>query len=275
MSSLCLMRKTLLFLRLIQKKLLQKFSNQKNIKMKKFILVGLLFITLALGHFVGNQNNNKNFITEKNPKKNDQEKLPVIKETQEAAIPKEYLIRNVPFISQAPFANWDELHDEACEEASLVIIDYYLSGKDLNADLAEKEIKEQVNWELNFFGSHRDLNTNEVVTLAENYYNMHNLTVKKINSIDDIKKEISQNHLVIVPAAGRDLKNPNYRSPGPIYHMLVVSGYDENHFITQDVGTKRGQNYIYDEDVLFDAIHDWTGTGDTIESGAKNTIIVN
>ena len=60
----------------------------------------------------------------------------------------------------------------------------------------------------------------------------------------------------MVPAFGQALKNPNFAKPGPITHMLVVVGYDEKtkEFITNDPGTKRGQNYRYNENVLFDAV---------------------
>jgi len=53
------------------------------------------------------------------------------------------------------------------------------------------------------------------------------------------------------------LGNPYFRTPGPIYHMLVVKGYDEDEFITNDVGTKRGDGFRYKYDRLISAIHDW------------------
>ena len=35
----------------------------------------------------------------------------------------------VPFTSQAPYAIWDELHNEACEEAALITVNHYLKGE--------------------------------------------------------------------------------------------------------------------------------------------------
>ena len=55
------------------------------------------------------------------------------------------VIENFPFQSQAPFANWDELHDEACEEAALILVYFYLNGKSLSKDIMDKEILMFVN----------------------------------------------------------------------------------------------------------------------------------
>src|SRR5688572_5442442 len=43
------------------------------------------------------------------------------------ALPKTLLLK-VPFTPQAPTANWDELHNEACEEASSLMAAAYFNG---------------------------------------------------------------------------------------------------------------------------------------------------
>ena len=54
----------------------------------------------------------------------------------------------VPFTSQAPFALWDPLHEEACEEASLLMVYYYRTGQKFATPLeADTEIKKMVTWE--------------------------------------------------------------------------------------------------------------------------------
>lgn len=240
---------------------------------QNYILIGLLVTILAVGHFVGGKEK-ENLSPAEKIDISENQIIPPVPST-ETEIPIAYQIKNVPFTSQAPLVNWDQLHDEACEEASLTIVDYYLNNKTLTKDLAENEIQSQVAWEIGYFGSHNDLTAAETVILAQNYYHLNNLETTQINSLNDIKKEVSQNHLVVVPTAGRLLGNPNFRVPGPVYHMLVISGYNTNSFITQDVGTRNGQNYIYNQTILYNAIHDWTGNGDTIINGAKNMIIVN
>ncbi len=56
--------------------------------------------------------------------------------------------------------------------------------------------------------------------------------------------------------------------------MIVVIGYDDTSFITNDVGTKRGAQYHYPYSTLIDAIHDWTGTDDMIASGPKRILVL-
>ena len=200
--------------------------------------------------------------------------VPEKEQNQDKILPSSYKISNVPFQPQAPFANWDQLHDEACEEASIVIAKYYLEGKSLSAEEMDREIINMVNWEIENWGSHKDLTASETVDLARSYYGLNGLEVKKINSINDIKYEIAQNHPIIVPAAGRLLGNPYYRQPGPIYHMLVVTGYNQEIIITNDIGTRRGENYEYSENIFYNAIHDWAGTPANIEEGQKVMIVV-
>lgn len=189
------------------------------------------------------------------------------------SIPPSYYIKNVSFQTQAPNANWDATHEEACEEAALIIVNYYLKNQTLTTQEMENQIQSMISWEdKNWGAKDKDLTISEEKRLATDYYGLSS-TAKQINSIDDIKQEIAKDHLVIVPAAGRLLKNPNFTAPGPVYHMLVVRGYTESSIITNDPGTRRGENYAYSNDVFWNAIHDWNGTKDNITSGQKTILI--
>lgn len=190
-------------------------------------------------------------------------------------LPDSFLIDNFSFASQAPLGNWDELHDEACEEAALILVKYYLDNQDINSEVMEDEILKMVTWEISYFGSHKDLTIEELSDVATKYYNLNNYDILPISSIDDIKKEIIKNHPVIIPTAGRLLGNPYFRQPGPIYHMLVVIGFNDNNIIVQDIGTKRGDHFTYNEKILLNAIHDWTGNFDNIENGQKVMLVFN
>lgn len=188
--------------------------------------------------------------------------------------PGTYQIENFPFQSQAPTGNWDQLHDEACEEASLILVNYYLDNKALDASTMENQIQKMVSWENKYFGEHKDLTISETADMAKNFYNLNNYEIKTNITIDEIKDEIAQNHPVILPTAGRLLGNPYFRSPGPVYHMVVAIGYEGNTIIVQDVGTKRGDHYQYSEKILYNAIHDWAGAEDNIESGGKTVLVL-
>lgn len=188
-------------------------------------------------------------------------------------LPDSYLIKNFPFKSQAPFANWDELHDEACEEAALILVDYYLNHKSLDAATMEEQIQKMVAWEIEYFGAHKDLTIRELSEVARGFYKIENFKIKDSIDIDDIKREVANGRPVIIPTAGRLLGNPYFRSPGPIYHMLVVIGYEGKTMIVQDIGTKRGDHYRYSQNVLFNAIHDFPGAPEDIEQGKKTMLV--
>ena len=99
--------------------------------------------------------------------------------------------------------------------------------------------------------------------------------------IYDFEKEAIREYLakgkpIIVPAAGRKLFNPYFTAPGPLYHNLVLIGFNEtDEIIVNDPGTKRGQKYRYKLDTLYDAIHDFTGDKEEIEEGKKAMIVIN
>ena len=163
--------------------------------------------------------------------------------------------RAVPFTSQAPFAVWDELHGEACEEASLIMAMAYFRNFALTPHTAEQEILNVVDWQTQQ-GYAVDLTAKETKEVAEQYYQLTAELVYKVN-VETIKRELDAGKLVILPLAGREIGNPYFQTPGPIYHMLVVTGYDDDEFITNDPGTKRGENYHYQFATLINAIHDW------------------
>jgi len=180
----------------------------------------------------------------------------------------------IPFMLQAPTQNWDDLHGEACEEASAIMLTAYYEGEEeITIEEAEARIASAVAWETENLGYYLDTTSAETARMLREHFGLQNVQVTDIDSIDDIKERLTEGHPVIVPAYGKVLGNPNFRNGGPLYHMLVIKGYTETHFITNDPGTRRGADYVYDFDVLWNAIHDWNG-GD-VPNGAKVMIAVN
>ncbi len=192
---------------------------------------------------------------------------------QSAVISEKILIK-VPFASQAPFGNWDEKHEEACEEASILMVAYYLQGKELNKDIAEREIQKMIDFEVNTYGDYKDSNVEEIIKLAEDFYGLKNLKAVYDFGKEELKKELAEGNPVIIPAAGRELGNPYYTAPGPLYHNLVLIGYSGNQIITNDPGTRRGEGYRYNIDVLYDAIHNFPGNKDKIREGERAMIVI-
>lgn len=216
-------------------------------------------------------------IVDEKPDPEEPEEVPQ-KEPEERA---DFVLYDVPFAPQAPFAVWDELHQEACEEASMIMVDRYLGGEDLSPHKMEQAILSLIKWQEQN-GYKVDTTARETRDILKAYFNV-NARVIEIDSVLPIIDELSKGNLVIIPAAGRQLGNPYFSGEGPIYHMLVIKGYDntKKEFITNDPGTKRGESYRYNYNTLFNAIHDWNHTlaqggmtDDEIAQGAKNIVVI-
>lgn len=195
------------------------------------------------------------------------------KETADA-LPEEINIA-VPFISQAPYAVWDPLHDDACEEASLIMLDAFYRGiKKINKEEAELAIQNLIKWENAKYGYFEDTTAEQGVEMLTQFFKLNGAKVVYDITIDDIKKELAQGRPVVVPAAGKLLKNPYFRGGGPLYHMLIIKGYTkDNRFITNDPGTRRGADFTYTMDALYNAIHDWREDRDILQ-GRKAMIVI-
>lgn len=161
----------------------------------------------------------------------------------------------VLFAQQAPFANWDEVHEETCEEASMIMVARYFKGQPLTETIMEEELQKILKWQEDR-GYKVDATAGETIQILKDYFKLEARLSEEVTA-DRIKYELSQGNLIIVPAAGRELNNPNFKQPGPIYHMLVVKGYNDREFITNDPGTRKGNGYKYSYETLLGATHDW------------------
>lgn len=179
---------------------------------------------------------------------------------------------SIPFVSQAPFSDWNLPYQEACEEASVIMVHYYLQNKELTPEIMDREILKLVDWENKMFGDYKHTSVAQTVKILKEYLGHDNIEVLTDFSREDLKAEIAKGHPIVVPAAGRQLGNPNFQSPGPMYHMLVMKGYTKDNVITNDPGTRRGHNFLYNWDVFMSAVHDWNG--EDISKGAKSVIVV-
>lgn len=173
---------------------------------------------------------------------------------QEAQIPNTFLL-NVAFVQQAPFGKWDVVHEETCEEASMIMVDKYFRQQALNETIGEQELQKIIAWE-NDHNYAVDLTASETVKVLKDYYGLSARLSREV-TVDRIKYELFKGNVVIIPAAGRLLGNPNFKAPGPIYHMLLIKGYNDKEFITNDPGTRKGNSYKYSYERLLNAIHDW------------------
>lgn len=180
----------------------------------------------------------------------------------------------VPFTSQAPFGNWAQPWQDFCEEASVVMAAHFLWSAPLTPKLADAEMQIIKQYETLAFKKHKDTSADQTAAILMHLFGFKNIRTRLVTASSDIKEELSQSNIIIAPAAGRLLKNPYFTPPGPLYHMIVITGYDDERgvFIANDPGTRRGKSFVYQQDLLFDAIHDWNN-GDVL-NGEKKIIVV-
>ncbi len=240
----------------------------------------LLVVGVALWYAFGANLNNKplppaqdyqNFATTSKPDNIEEQPIdtPVVPEIPEPPVvtPKPPVEQSssinlsVPFASQAPFGDWSMPYKEACEEASIIMVDYYVRGATLSKQQMKDDIDTQVAWQEKTWGGHYDISISQLKTLGQQFYPEYSFEIISSLTAEKIRQQLRLGRPVIVPAAGRELYNPNFKDPGPLYHMLVIKGFtSDNKFITNDPGTRNGADYIYTERTLMNAIRDWDGS---------------
>lgn len=188
---------------------------------------------------------------------------------------------NVPFTVQAPFANWDHTHEEACEEAAALMVNRYWDKAEIKNQKAEKippreaeeAIQDLVAFQKKRYGFFESTTAKETARFIKDKWGYAAIDLIENPTLAQIKRELAAGFPIIVPAAGRSLGNPHFKRPGPLYHMLVLKGYTaDGWIITNDPGTRRGADYRYRPDVLLRAIHDWNGG--KVDIGQKVMIVV-
>lgn len=216
---------------------------------------------------------NSDEVLEKEEEENEEVKEEENEPNDSQQLPKQFKL-DVPFEPQSPFAEWDHTHNEACEEAAIIMVHFFLTGEELTSSVANEEILEMVQYQKDNWGGHYDLEAKEIGELAEEFYGYEKVRVEYGISIKDIKEEIYNENPVILPTAGRNLNNPYYRDPGPPYHALVAIGWNEEdkEMIVNDPGTKRGESFPFSYENLLDSIHEWNGGN--IDQGRRAMILI-
>lgn len=181
----------------------------------------------------------------------------------------------VPFTPQAPHANWDAPYKEFCEEASVLMAMSYIRGETIpSPEVADQKLLAIKAFEDQAFGYYEDTTAEETARIIREFYDYQQVQIISDPTAVDIKRVVASGRLVIVPAAGQQLGNPYFQQPGPLYHMFVVKGYtNDGKFIVNDPGTRRGADFLYEESVIMNAIHDWRADRN-IELGRKVILVV-
>ena len=172
-------------------------------------------------------------------------------------------VLDVPYTVQAPFAKWDAYDEDACEEAALLMAYEYIVGSEYENGVipqqqAQDELKKMIDFQIAEFEYkvETDIYEEETKLFVEKYWSDYSVRIIE-TSIEAIKKEITLNNPVVIPVTAKILENPYYHYPD--YHMLTIIGYNEESFITNDPGTKHGEDWEYDLEIVIEAIEDSGG----------------
>lgn len=182
------------------------------------------------------------------------------------------------FVPQAPEKKWDQPWQDACEESALLTVHYYYESLSPSISAMVSDLNSLFEFETSAGWSH-DVNISQMATMSAKLWNYQ---TKIINNptIEDIKKYLSQDIPVVVPANGKTLykENKHFKSGGPWYHNLVILGYDdvEKQFTVHDVGTQFGAYFRYSYPTLMASIHDFPPSlkKEDIDKGVPRVLVL-
>ena len=179
---------------------------------------------------------------------------------------------SVPFTSQAPEGNWDQPWQDACEEAAILMLDAYYKEYNLSPLFSKDEMIKMVDWQTER-GWGYSIPMVDVEKVSQWYMGASfQFTIIENPTVRDIQSSLASGHPVLVVAYGKSLGNPYFSGDGPEYHALIIRGYTEDQFITNDPGTKHGEGYVYDFDTLMNSIHDWNDGN--VQDGTPVVLVV-
>ncbi|KKP38368.1 MAG: hypothetical protein UR28_C0017G0016 [Candidatus Peregrinibacteria bacterium GW2011_GWF2_33_10] len=191
---------------------------------------------------------------------------------------KSLIIHNVPFAAQAALGNWeDERQADGCEEASTLMAMMWIKNFNLTKEEAKTMIIKISDYEKNTYGSYVDTSIEDSAKrIIEGYFGYKNYKLIYDFDLQTLINKIYDGNIIILPVNGNKLANPHFRIPGPVKHMLVLVGYDPEtkKFITNDPGTKFGQQYKYDEQHLYDVIKNYQTTNHNESLTDKSAILL-
>jgi len=201
---------------------------------------------------------------------------------EELAEEKPFLIdQKVPFTPQAPLANWaDERQQDGCEEAASLMALAWAGAFPVATTSAawERAITDLSDFEEEEYGEFRDAALIDIQErIFKTRFNYQKTEIREASSSESLISALEAGGLLLLPCDGRLLKNPYFKAPGPETHMVLVKGYDyeKEEFITNDPGTKRGADYRYPAERLFNAISPYpTGNHEPRVSEVKEFLLV-
>lgn len=160
----------------------------------------------------------------------------------------------VPYVSQVPDGAWVAPWNEACEEASITMINgFYQKKKAIPIKTSKQDMQNIIDWEKTTLNNYQDTTAEETKRVADQF-GVFTTEIKRNPSVEDIKQQLDAQHPVI--ALVNLYKFYNEKPAGDSYHVFVISGYNDvnKEFFVNDPG-RSGKTASYDR--LMTALHDY------------------
>ena len=130
---------------------MQKLKNYKKILLiflGLIIIAGIFFLIYLAQSRLKNTTDNLSAVSvdqtkEFNQSGGDITTQKTITSEEKSTLPDKYLLK-VAFQSQAPYGDWSEPYENACEEASIITVEHYLSNQGLSKEQMKSEIDSSV-----------------------------------------------------------------------------------------------------------------------------------
>ena len=179
-----------------------------------------------------------------------------------------------PYYTQAPDGDRKLPWSMLCSEANLVLAAYAVKGKTLSKEQFKKEMLAMIPLQEKAFGTYFSIPMHDLKSVYDTIYpDIGKTWILDNPSIDDIKSQLAQGHLVIAPTAGKLLGNPFFINGWPTFHTILIIWYDDTYFYTNEVGMSNGENYRYTHDTVMYAMHDFVRNGN-VTQWAKLVMVI-
>jgi hypothetical protein len=171
-------------------------------------------------------------------------------------------ILGVPYINQVLQKGWSGPWKEACEEASITMVDNYYRGvTTIDLKQAEKFMRNLFAYQNQKYGSNANSDAARSLDMLTRFSGF-NARIVQDPTMQSIKDEIDAGRPVIALHFGKLLDNPGvlFARNGSYYHMTVVVGYDDaaQDFVVNDPGDPtHGQYHRYPYADYMDSLHDY------------------
>lgn len=178
------------------------------------------------------------------------------------AAEEQVVLLKVPYTSEIPNGSWTKPWNNACEEASVVMVKgYYFGYETITKKIAMSDMSPLFKIEDKIFGGNADTDAARTAKLI-NEYTDFSAKVKTKPTLEEIKNELNEGRPIIAMLNMKNIVNKyhRFRAGGSYYHVFVIIGYDDNtqEFITNDNGNAtNGAGYRFKYDDIMKNLHDF------------------